>query len=463
MAQDLRHYEVAIVRWCGEFVCGRITREFFDYWHGRPEEDLLAFMTAWEPGERDPGVPPARSDGTTPVEWYEFDDVEHISNAVANNNFVRVTEVVPDENSGGFQAKPGGYEELFEISEIAGKMPEGFLTCVRKIEIDQETDEPESPVIVGKSLAKGVDTFAICSINGPFDIRKLSISYISFDGDDVVDGIAYDGNSLEIDGYSSDGKGMMFYVGDLRTSSAESTAEIADGPAAAPPGRLRLLAGSVWPSISTTLKAIFSLFGFPVFLLAMIGAAKYLQLFNLIELKGLALRIIETQADILDQIAEAAADYGVKFPAVLADAAVMYLSVGNTMARAEKDDLVSVDNDDLNHWELFKEWISKGRVDSLVLSLPKIARDGFVRLFWPLMVLYRLKTPFVVTGPGPTGDTINSSVPRRELVDFAQMVTEAHGTWKGQSIQDFRQIFLWHVILVAGATALSAHAFRLMG
>jgi hypothetical protein len=68
-----------------------------------------------------------------------------------------------------------------------------------------------------------------------------------------------------------------------------------------------------------------------------------------------------------------------------------------------------------------------------------------------------------VTGPGPTGDTINSSVPRRELVDFAQMVTEAHGTWKGQSIQDFRQIFLWHVILVAGATALSAHAFRLMG
>jgi hypothetical protein len=92
-----------------------------------------------------------------------------------------------------------------------------------------------------------------------------------------------------------------------------------------------------------------------------------------------------------------------------------------------------------------------------------VARDGFVRLFWPLMVLYRLKTPFVISGPGPSGDTINSSVPRRELVDFARMVTEAHGTWKGQSIQDFRQIFVWHVVLVFGAAALSAHAFRLLG
>jgi hypothetical protein len=134
----------------------------------------------------------------------------------------------------------------------------------------------------------------------------------------------------------------------------------------------------------------------------------------------------------------------------------MYLSVGNTMAKAEKNDLVSVDNDDSNHWALFKEWITRGRVDSLLLSLPKITRDGFVRLFWPLMVLYRLKTPFVVSGPGPSGDTISSSVPRRELADFAKMVTEAHGTWKGQSIQDFRQIFVWHVVLVLGATALSA-------
>ena len=458
-----RYFEISIVRWCGEFVCCRVTRAFFDYWKGRPEEDLAAFMTNWDQDGRETGVPPARSDGSTPDNWDEFDDVEHISNAVANNNIIRVMEVEPDGSDGGFRQKPGGFEEDFEISAIAGDMPETFLKCVRSIEVDQDTDNPANPVIVSKALAKGVDTVARCETTGPFDIRKLSISYIDFDGDDVVESLAYDGVILETDSDYWHGKGMVVYLGDLHLASPEDSDAAPAASNVNAPGKLRLFAGTLWPSLRTALGAIFSLFGFPVFVLAMIGAAKYLQLFNLIELKGWALAIIETQADVLDEIAEAAAAYGVKFPALLADLAVMYLSVGNTMAKAEKGDLLSVDNDDSNHWALLKEWITRGRVDSLLLSLPKITRDGFVRLAWPLMVLYRLKTPFVVSGPGPSGDTISSSVPRRELADFAKMVTEAHGTWKGQSIQDFRQIFVWHVVLVLGATALSAHAFKLLG
>ncbi|WP_396273417.1 hypothetical protein [Hyphomonas sp.] len=457
-----RYFEISIVRWCGEFVCGRVTRAFYDHWKGRPEADLAAFMTAWEKDERETGVPPARVDASTPDNWYEFDDVEHISNAVASNNFVHVMEIEPDGSDGGFRQKAGGYEEDFEISAIAGDMPETFLKCVRRLKVDRDTDDPTNPVLVAKSLAKGMDTVARCETTGPFDIRKLSICYIDFDGDDVVESLAYDGVFLEIEGQFSDGKGMVFYLGDLHTWSPEDSDAAQTATDVKSPGKLRLLAGTLWPSLRTALGAIFSLFGFPVFLLAMIGAAKYLQLFNLIELKGWALSIIETQADVLDDIAGAAAAYGVKFPAFLADVAVMYLSVGNTVARAEKSDLLSVDNDDSNHWALFKEWVTRGRVDSLLLSLPKITRDGFVRLFWPLMVLYRLKTPFVVSGPGPSGDGISSSVPRRELADFARMITEAHGTWKGQSVQDFRQIFVWHVVLVLGATALSAYAFKLL-
>ena len=457
-----RYYNISIVRWCGEFVCGRITRAFFDHWKGRPEGDLAAFMMAWKQEDRDPGVPPARSDGTTPDNWDEFDDVEHISNAVTQNNFIRVIEVEPGPEAGGFRKKAGGYAQDFEISAIAADMPDNFLNCVRSLKVDQGTDEPTHPVIVAKALAKGVETLARCETSGPFDIRKLSISYVDFDGDNVVEALTYDGVSLEIEGDHSDGKGMVFYLGDLhRTAPGDGETAHSGGPVL-PPGRLRLFAGTLWPSLRTALSAVFSLFGFPVFLLAMISAAKYLQLFNLTELRGWALIMIETQADLLDDIAEAAADYGVTLPAILADAVILYLSVGNTMARAEKNDLVSVENDEANHWELFKEWMTRGRIDSLVLSLPKIVRDGFVRLFWPLMVLYRLKTPFVVSGPGPSDDMINSSVPQRELVDFAQMVTEARGTWKGQSVQDFRQVFLWHVILVTGAAALSAEALHLM-
>ena len=457
-----RYYEISIARWCGEFVCGRVTQAFFNHWKGRPEEDLAAFMTAWKEEDREPGVPPARSDGTTPDNWDAFDDIEHISNAVTQNNIVRVIEVEPDPAAGGFRKKEGGYAQNFEISAIDADMPGIFLNCVRSLKVDQDTDDPADPVIVAKALAKGIETLARCETSGPFDIRKLSISYVDFDGDNVVEALTYDGVPLEIDGEHSDGKGMVFYLGDLhRTAPGDGETAGAASPVR-PPGRLRLLAGTFWPSMSTALRAVFSLFGFPVFLLAMISAAKYLQLFNLTELRGWALIIVETQADLLDALAEAAAAHGVTLPAILADAVFIYLSVGNTMARAEKNDLVSVDNDEADHWELFREWIIRGRIDSLVLSLPQIVRDGFVRLFWPLMVVYRLKTPFVVSGPGPSGDVINSSVPRRELLGFARMVTEAHGTWKGQSVQDFRQVFLWHVILVAGAASLSAEAFRLM-
>lgn len=456
-----RYYEISIVNLCGEFVCGRITRNFFGYWKERTQDELATFMTALAPDEREVDVPPAHSDGTTPANWHEFDNVEHVSNALTGNNIVRVIEVERDEANDGFRRKPGGYEEDFEISAVARGMPDSFLICRRGIEIDRYTDDPADPVIVGKALARGTDTLFRCKESGGFDIRKLSISYIDFDGDDIVESLSYDGVALETESGVSHYGSILFYLGNLHAWGEGDGAP--ESVPAKPPGRLRVLAGSFWPSLRATLKAIFSLFGFPVFLLAMIGAAKYLQLFDLIELQGLALRIIDTQKDVLDEIAEAAAAYGIVLPAIAADALVLYLSIGNTMARAERNDLISVENDDSNHWALFKEWLTRGRVDSLLLSLPGAARDGFVRLFWPVMMLYRLKTPFVIEGPGPSGETISSCVPRRELVDFARMITQARGTWKGQEVQDFRQIFLWHVLLVVGASALTAHAFRLMG
>lgn len=223
-----------------------------------------------------------------------------------------------------------------------------------------------------------------------------------------------------------------------------------------------MLAGSVWPSLRRALRGIFSIIGFPLFLLASVTVTKYLNLMDLIDLQGLALRIVEAQENALDHLSDLLWKYAVALPHWLMDAAALYLSIGNTWSRAERDDLVAVENDRTHRWQLFKEWISKGRVDSLLLSLPQITRQGFVRLFWPLMALYRLKTPFVVDGPGPQGDSISSSVPRRELSDFAGMVTQAHGTWKGQTVYDFRQIFLWHTALVVGASIILGQALSMI-
>lgn len=234
------------------------------------------------------------------------------------------------------------------------------------------------------------------------------------------------------------------------------------GPAASAPGRLRLFLGSLWPSFRRTLRAVFSALGLPVFLLAAISAAKYFSLWGAIDLGGIALRLVEWQQYGLERLAELAGRFGLDLPPALLDGALIYLSVGNTVARAEKDDLVSVDNARSERGALVMEFFTRGRIDSLLLGMPRLLRDPFVRIFWPLMALYRLRTPFVVDGPGPDGDEISSSLRRGELEDFAAMVTASRGTWKGQSVHDFRQILAWHFLFVAAGGYLTGRILSLI-
>ena len=225
------------------------------------------------------------------------------------------------------------------------------------------------------------------------------------------------------------------------------------------PSRTTLLLGTLWPSFSRTLSALLSTLGLPLAILAALSAAKYFVAADLIAVTGLAAKVLEGQQSILERISEFAAQHGLHLPTALVDAAVFYLSIGSTVLRAERDDLISVDNEGSDRAALLREAIGRGRIDSLVLALPLRFRALFVRAAWPLMAVYRLHTPFVVEGPGPSGDAISSSVPRRELESFARMVTGANG-WAGQTVYDFRQIVAWHFFIVAaagfaGSTALS--------
>lgn len=236
----------------------------------------------------------------------------------------------------------------------------------------------------------------------------------------------------------------------------------AGGEAGEAPGRLALFLGTIWPSFSRTIAALFSALGLPLFLLASISAAKYFGAADLVVVKGLAARLLEEQESILRSFSGFAAQYGLHLPPRFVEAVTAYVSIGNTVLRAEKDDLVAVDTDDgPSRWAHLKEAFGKARVDSFVLAVPKGVRGAFVRLAWPLMALYRLKTPFVVDGPGPSGDIISSSVPRKELKDFAAMVAES-GSWKGQKVYDFRQIVTWHFLIVAAAGYVGAEVLSMV-
>lgn len=466
----MRLYRISVQRWCGEFVCGRVTRAFYDYWRCRDEDSLSAHILRLDSEHGDPDSPPAHNDNTTPDAWHDFDDVAHVSGALTSNNFIHVEEVLEEaDDLGELPAKPGGYAESFEISSVLPSLPEDFLRPLREIEISRDLDNPADPVLVCKSLEKGAQTVAICRDCGAFDLAKLKIETWDFDGDEVIVAMSYGGVDLDIEGVSSEGKGMTFYVGDLHDSSLEDSSahdgaasdERPTGGDLAPPGRLGLVLGTIWPSFNRSLSGLFSILALPLFLLSAISAAKYLGAADLVALTGFAAILLEHQRAVLSAISDFAARYGVFAPSLLIELAVFYLSIGSTVLRAERNVLVFVENDGSDRFKLLKEAFGRGRVDCLFLAIPQSLRAVFVVLAWPILALYRLKTPFIVCGPGPSNASNSTAVARRELNAFAKMASAARG-WKGHRVYDFRQIVVWHLLFVAAAGYTGAKALSLV-
>jgi hypothetical protein len=226
------------------------------------------------------------------------------------------------------------------------------------------------------------------------------------------------------------------------------------GRSAAVPGAARLLAQSVWPSARRAFASLFSIIAFPLFLLSLIGLAKILSNAALLDLSAQLRAIVGAQSAALEAFLRQVATLGLNLPAWSVDVAAIYLSIGATMARAEKDSLLAVE---LNFREtLDAAWrcIRELRLDYFFFAIPKLVRGTAVRCLWPLDALYRLSQPFEVEGPGPTGDDISTTVRRGELREFAAQVSEA-GVWDKQTLYDHRQVLLWHVSFSLGAVYLT--------
>lgn len=459
-----RIYEISIVRWCGEYVCGTVSRAFYDYWRTQDVGELADFIGKLDgTDERDPDVPPMLPDGTTPYSWYDADDIAHISNAVANDfNHLRVVEMVPDANEpSGLKKKEGAIEQTWEFSDLRKTLPD-IVGISRELTIDRDAENPAHPVVMAKAGSKGSDTVAILRCAGEFDVSKLSIEAWDMDGDLVVDTISYDGEILDTDSDWSTGKSFEVYIGDLSDSrpkhqSGHSSASVKPPPvfiSAAPP-LWRVILSSLWPSLLRSLAAIFSLFGFPLFLLGLISLVKLFGLTDLLALSKRMKEITDTQSGLIQSVFDWTPIARLGLPdwvsRWLVDAGVIWASIGATAMRAERNGLLAVQ---LTFREMLSsawEAIRSLRIDHAFLALPSFIRRGAVQWAWPLVFLYRLSQPYEVQGPGPDGETIVTTVPRNGLKDFVGQVSAAIG-WKGQRLIDQRQVILWHALL-AGSSA----------
>lgn len=213
---DTRYYELSVQRLCGEFLCGTVSRSFYDYWlAGDDSSALVDYISNYDDQpDDDSEVPPIR-DGEQISGWYEIDDIIHLNNAVVSDyNKIYVDEIVPDPDShSGYRPKRNGFSEVYSIGDVEKEYDLSDIT--REVGVETYVDVPTTPVLVIKSIEKGSQTVVYIETEGAFDLKKLKFDVWFIDGDHVIARVFYDGVELDNHPDSSMGRDFIVYLGDL--------------------------------------------------------------------------------------------------------------------------------------------------------------------------------------------------------------------------------------------------------
>ena len=174
----------------GEMVLGKITKEAYEHWSTRDDDDEgLQSHLFWDPYEQDDGNDV--TDDQDPRflgQWFELDDIEHATGA-----FIDYCEVVVYDEDGN---------EIWRTDE-----PQITNT------VFADPDDLNTGYYIKVWQTEKGNFFNAEFETDVFDETKLSFYATNMDNDIVIDAVDYNGESLENDGGDTIGKstGWNFY------------------------------------------------------------------------------------------------------------------------------------------------------------------------------------------------------------------------------------------------------------
>jgi hypothetical protein len=183
-------FTISINGYGGEVVLGKITKEAYEYWSKRDDDDeALNSHLFWDPYEEEDGN--EITDDEDPRflgQWWEIDDIEHTNGANVNE----CTVFVEDENG----------NEIYESDEIK----------LENTTYSDPEDQEAGYYFKGWSAEKG-NFFHAEIETDVFDHNKLKFFATDIDGDTIIDHVEYDGEHLDNEGGDTRGKsqGWEFY------------------------------------------------------------------------------------------------------------------------------------------------------------------------------------------------------------------------------------------------------------
>ena len=157
----------------GEFCCGTIERETFDYWCDKENEELTRHIFWGDDSDTD--IPQEHN----LYPWHEQDDVGHTSGVFLN---------------GGADLGYGNHlsvrdEKGLEVFAIS--LDSVFLRELCYIRFDKQKYDNDQPVIVTSSIEKGSWEYEV-DIQEEFDPKKLRLFLVDLGCGYTLDHIEYD-------------------------------------------------------------------------------------------------------------------------------------------------------------------------------------------------------------------------------------------------------------------------------
>jgi hypothetical protein len=213
--RPIRHYRILLWGYGGENSYIRLTKEQYEYWNQRKEDDderdILVDYMLDEDREEVADVPPAMEFMSDPEDlegprypWHESpNEIVHQFGVDYSNARITITEIESDE----YSSKP--------IEDIVDGVDLNDFVSEHDIEwFSDEVEETQSDYMLQfNSSEKGTFFEGILTTVGKIDLSKLEVYTTDhFNDDDTVDDIRYDGESIENMGGDTNGKGYSVYM-----------------------------------------------------------------------------------------------------------------------------------------------------------------------------------------------------------------------------------------------------------
>jgi hypothetical protein len=188
-----RTYRISMWGYGGEKVMGTVDPKVWDYCM---ENQVDLSDLAWDSDAAEEMGLDEEMLPFPPGAWYECDDMAHVNGVSRNAGTLQIE----DENG----------ETVFEksLEDCDGCDDSPQLCCNDEVWIGSRAKG--EIVFIGSSNEKGTFFEGDIELTAPFDIEKLELHYDEVDGEEIVNGVYYDGDEIDNYGGSTDGKSSDF-------------------------------------------------------------------------------------------------------------------------------------------------------------------------------------------------------------------------------------------------------------